>query len=395
MRSRVLIALLIGILVLATYTGSATSASVNVATDADVSSLVAEADVGAGAPTNGNAKTGGANRAEYIKDASGRIPGVEVNIKNGETITEFVDKALITSSFEVGKAPIETSFVYRFSDNYSDDGAGYSTNATETKIDYSLKTEAELDAIFSNDYYIERMKELGFYKTEDSGDQSLNLRNAITRLQSSINAQVTGELDLLSKKAALEGGGVFGYDRVELSPSSGYWIVINKSTRVLTVYEGDEVHKKYPVAVGRTISLTPDGKYSFIVKSVNPAWGGGGYASPVAGGSPSNPLGPRWMGISIGGGGRYGVHGNASPRSIGTYASAGCVRMINADVIELYDYIPVGTKVWIGTTEKLESYGVYQRVVDPLSGDDASALLPVPEPEQERDDIAVKIELVT
>jgi lipoprotein-anchoring transpeptidase ErfK/SrfK len=92
----------------------------------------------------------------------------------------------------------------------------------------------------------------------------------------------------------------------------------------------------------------------------NPTWGGGGYASPVKGGSPSNPLGYRWMGLSIKGGSIYGIHGNSSPYSIGTNASHGCIRMINSDVEELFDMIPINTAVWIGTEEKLNEWGISQ-----------------------------------
>ncbi|MCQ2560053.1 MAG: L,D-transpeptidase, partial [Clostridia bacterium] len=64
-------------------------------------------------------------------------------------------------------------------------------------------------------------------------------------------------------------------------------------------------------------------------------------------GDPNNPLGPRWLGIEYGGGYLYGIHGTNDPSSIGTNASAGCVRMNNSDVIGLYDIIPYGTQVVI------------------------------------------------
>jgi lipoprotein-anchoring transpeptidase ErfK/SrfK len=140
------------------------------------------------------------------------------------------------------------------------------------------------------------------------------------------------------------------------------WCVIDKSARILTVYVDDIIYHKYPVAVGKTIGLTPEGKFTFVTKAVNPRWGGGGYAQPVAGGAPNNPLGKRWLGLSIGWGGSYGVHGNVSPYSIGTYASHGCVRMINSDVEELFDYVKIGTPCWIGTTDRLREWGVYQQL---------------------------------
>jgi lipoprotein-anchoring transpeptidase ErfK/SrfK len=233
-------------------------------------------------------------------------------------------------------------------------------------------TEAELDELFSDDYYVERMRALGFYRDEFS-DGGLNYRNGVIRLQSSINHPVSAQMDAITKKALVEDSPVIPIDEVSAAAADGYWITINKSRNILTVYNGESVHKKYPVATGASASLTPEGKFSFVSKAVNPAWGGGGYASPVAGGSPSNPLGKRWMGLNIGGGGRYGVHGNASPRSIGTYASHGCVRMINPDVEELFEYIPVGTPVWIGTDAKLKEMGVAQYHNDPAADAELAA----------------------
>jgi len=41
----------------------------------------------------------------------------------------------------------------------------------------------------------------------------------------------------------------------------------------------------------------------------------------------------------------YRIHGTNQPQTIGSAVSSGCFRLVNADVIDLYDRIPVGTKV--------------------------------------------------
>jgi lipoprotein-anchoring transpeptidase ErfK/SrfK len=41
----------------------------------------------------------------------------------------------------------------------------------------------------------------------------------------------------------------------------------------------------------------------------------------------------------------YRIHGTNAPSSIGTAASSGCIRMLNKEVVELFDATPVGTKV--------------------------------------------------
>ena len=296
------------------------------------------------------------------------------------------------------------SFIYRYSDKV-EERAAYEEKKRQEELEAKLAAEeerrlnemrqraasltnAELNEIFSQDYFISRMRELGFYK-HDFDDESLNYRNAVIRLQANMNMRTDADLGEVSKKALLEGGPVIPHDDVKSPASSGYWITINKSKNILTIYEGDKVYYKYPVATGSSPSLTPEGKFSFVTKSVNPAWGGGGYASPVAGGSPSNPLGKRWFGLSIGGGGSYGVHGNANARSIGTYASHGCVRMINTDVETIFEFIPVGTPVWIGSDSKLAEFGIsqYYTITEPPSAAESDDAQPEPEPEPEPADL--------
>ncbi len=205
-------------------------------------------------------------------------------------------------------------------------------------------------------------EELGFYQ-EEYIDEALNMRNAVLRFQSQHNLIVNGELDEDTKLAfnyRVTSKGEAIYDQIQEAPTDKHWIVINKSKRILTLYEGTNVVKKYPIAQGKLPSYTPEGKFTIVNKLIDPAWGGAGIYKPVKGGVPENPLGPRWMGLSIKGGGSYGIHGNNSPYSLGTDASLGCIRMINSDVKSLFDIIDKGTIVWIGTDARLQDWGVYQ-----------------------------------
>lgn len=138
----------------------------------------------------------------------------------------------------------------------------------------------------------------------------------------------------------------------------GDMIIINKSSNTLYHMKNGKIYKSYPVATGKNASFTPDGKHRVIKKFKNPAWGGAGVSSPIPGGAPNNPLGKRWIGLSVGGGGKYGIHGNSNAKSIGQYASLGCVRMFNEDVEKLYDEVKFGTPVWIGSESTLIKYGV-------------------------------------
>jgi hypothetical protein len=60
------------------------------------------------------------------------------------------------------------------------------------------------------------------------------------------------------------------------------------------------------------------------------------------GGGPGNPLGARALYL---GNTDYRIHGTNDPASIGTQVSSGCIRMRNADVIDLYGRVSIGTKV--------------------------------------------------
>jgi lipoprotein-anchoring transpeptidase ErfK/SrfK len=59
-------------------------------------------------------------------------------------------------------------------------------------------------------------------------------------------------------------------------------------------------------------------------------------------GGPGNPMGARAMYL---GGTVYRIHGTNSPSTIGTRATSGCIRMVNEDVIDLYNRVNIGTKV--------------------------------------------------
>jgi lipoprotein-anchoring transpeptidase ErfK/SrfK len=126
-------------------------------------------------------------------------------------------------------------------------------------------------------------------------------------------------------------------------------IVIKTGERRLYYVRGDGTALRYRVAVGKPGKqwfgeAQIDGKY------VRPAW------SPPAevkrdnprlpdvipGGAPNNPMGARALTLNLD---EYAIHGTNRPSSIGTYASYGCIRMLNEDIVHLYDQVSVGTRV--------------------------------------------------
>lgn len=116
-------------------------------------------------------------------------------------------------------------------------------------------------------------------------------------------------------------------------------IVVSIPDRKLAVLEGDRVLRVFPTAVGATRTPSPSGSFKIVARIQHPTWYGKGRI--VAPGK-NNPLGTRWLGLSIKG---YGIHGTNVPSSIGHNASHGCIRMRNQDVEQLFDMVEVGDDV--------------------------------------------------
>lgn len=126
-------------------------------------------------------------------------------------------------------------------------------------------------------------------------------------------------------------------------------IVVRTSERSLYLVGEGGAAIRYPVAVGKPGKQwfgwsAVDGKY------VEPAWSPPAEVkrdnprlpNVIAGGSPSNPMGPRALTLA---GGEYAIHGTNRPSSIGSYASYGCIRMYNGDIVDLFERVRVGTRV--------------------------------------------------
>ncbi|KQL40120.1 hypothetical protein AN960_07540 [Bacillus sp. FJAT-25509] len=123
--------------------------------------------------------------------------------------------------------------------------------------------------------------------------------------------------------------------------SNGQLIIINTNTNKLSYYNKGKLVKTFSVATGKASSPTPTGKFKIVNKIKNRPW----YKENIPGGAPNNPLGKRWMGLSVGS--AYGIHGNANESSIGKSVSHGCIRMHNSEIEWLFDQINVGATVII------------------------------------------------
>lgn len=118
-------------------------------------------------------------------------------------------------------------------------------------------------------------------------------------------------------------------------------VYVDKSQNILMLKSGEEVIKVYNVSTGANNS-TPVGTFKVTTKLENPVWFKAGAVIPPE--SPENVLGTRWMGFDKEG---YGIHGTVAPDKIGQQVTAGCIRMRNEEVEELYKVLPRGTEVTI------------------------------------------------
>ena len=116
-------------------------------------------------------------------------------------------------------------------------------------------------------------------------------------------------------------------------------IVVSIPDRKLAVLESDKVVKIFPTAVGKPSTPSPEGSYTIVQRIPDPTWYTKGKIVPPG---KSNPLGTRWLGLSVKG---YGIHGTNSPSSIGRNASHGCIRMRNRDVEQLFEMVSIGDAV--------------------------------------------------
>ena len=125
-------------------------------------------------------------------------------------------------------------------------------------------------------------------------------------------------------------------------------IIIDTPNTYLYYVLGNGQAMRYGIGVGRD-GFTWSGTQTITKKAEWPDWtpppemiARQPYLPRHMAGGPGNPLGARAMYL---GGSVYRIHGTNAPETIGTRVSSGCLRLTNADVIDLYSRVSVGTKV--------------------------------------------------
>ncbi len=126
-------------------------------------------------------------------------------------------------------------------------------------------------------------------------------------------------------------------------------VVVKHSQRRLYYVIGGGKAIAYPVGVGRAGKSWFGTRY-IDGKRIKPAWSPPAEVkrdnprlpNVIPGGVPANPMGAAALTLS---GGEYAIHGTNVPGSIGGFVSYGCIRMHNADILDLFDRVGYGTAV--------------------------------------------------
>jgi lipoprotein-anchoring transpeptidase ErfK/SrfK len=125
-------------------------------------------------------------------------------------------------------------------------------------------------------------------------------------------------------------------------------IIIDTSRRFLYLVQPNNTALRYGVGVGRD-GFQWNGLLKITRKAEWPDWtpppemiARQPYLPRFMAGGPGSPMGARalYLGSTI-----YRIHGTNAPETIGHAVSSGCFRLVNEQVVDLYERVPVGTKV--------------------------------------------------
>ncbi len=131
--------------------------------------------------------------------------------------------------------------------------------------------------------------------------------------------------------------------------NSNFTIRVSKTHNRLDLLMDGKLFKRYSVGTGK-FGKTPAVEFFIVDKIAEPPWTRPSDNRQIEYGDPENVLGTRWMALKaedhpeLTG---FGIHGTWERDSIGKQSSAGCIRMLNENVEELFDLVPRKTTVII------------------------------------------------
>jgi lipoprotein-anchoring transpeptidase ErfK/SrfK len=165
-------------------------------------------------------------------------------------------------------------------------------------------------------------------------------------------------LDVEASRRAVMEGVALGDSTVRLvtattkasaDPTVSKVILVRAGENKLYLYDNGRIVKSWPVATGSGGYLTPTGLWHVVDKIVGPVWynPGGSWAKGLPariGPGPGNPLGSHALELDAP---AILIHATSDTGSIGYSVSHGCIRMTEADELELFNTVTPGTRVVI------------------------------------------------
>jgi LysM repeat protein len=219
----------------------------------------------------------------------------------------------------------------------------------------------EIQALIDDDKYIEAQKELSqwFWQKPDKREQIMPKLHKLSRalyfspqphfyepyvVKPGDQLRVIGQRyklswEYIAKLNQVDAKKIRAGQKLKIVPGPFGAIVFLERFELVVHLNGSFV-KSYPVGVGKD-GTTPVGRFVVKDKMADPTYYGPD--GVIAHDDPNNPLGERWIDI----GDHYGIHGTIDPESIGKKESRGCIRMLNRDVEEVYDFLVIGSEVKI------------------------------------------------
>jgi LysM repeat protein len=232
---------------------------------------------------------------------------------------------------------------------------------TDSAKKYPLMSSDQIQALINDGDFVEAQKELSqwYWQKPSSREEILPNLHKMSRalyfspqpqyyepyvVKSGDQLRVIGQKfklswEYLAKLNRVDAKKIRAGQKLKVVPGPFSVIVFLDRFELVVHLDGSFV-KSYRVGVGKD-GTTPIGTFPVKNKMVNPT-----YTGPdgvISADDPKNPLGERWIDI----GDSFGIHGTIEPDSIGKKESRGCVRMLNSDVEEVYDFLVVGSEVKI------------------------------------------------
>ncbi|MBQ7251625.1 MAG: L,D-transpeptidase family protein, partial [Kiritimatiellae bacterium] len=167
--------------------------------------------------------------------------------------------------------------------------------------------------------------------------------DSLSKIAAKFNTPVT----LIRKANGLAGEGIrTGYDLTLLDGNNHVFsLTVSRKENFMDLMLDGKFFKRYRVGTGVNNS-TPLGTFKIVDKLEHPPWWrGDGTVVPYTGEPGENLLGTHWLAWDRPG---FGIHGTWEPETVGSQSSAGCVRLKNEDVEELFTILPRGTLVTVG-----------------------------------------------